>query len=157
MNNKIITSVDTNLISLGSEEVSNSSIVKNELLIKELIYSIKQSESYIANDDILKIHKLDYVNSVIDKINGKQDSSIDEVAQIIKQLENYNHQLEKQLELEQLKSEQNIANITLEKDAEIDALKNKLAQITNERDNFENKYHGQKNRKVIRFIDKVAK
>ncbi len=172
MNKQIITGVDTNLISLQTEEISNSSIVKNELLIKEFIYSIKQSESYIASNDVLNLHKLEYINSVIANIVGEQDASIDDVVRIIKQLENYNITMlenynlqlensqleaEQEIALIQLKSEQQISNITFEKDAEIEALNNKLAQVTAERDSFENKYQGQKNRKVIKFIDKVAK
>ncbi len=43
---KIITGIDNNLISLNYEDVSEQSIIDNELFIKELIYKLKNDDKY---------------------------------------------------------------------------------------------------------------
>lgn len=158
MNDKIITNIDTNLITYAYQQLSEQAVVQNELLIKELVETIKGNELYSSSENTLKLFQLTKLEKQLqDLFDELEVSNIDEIKRLIIQLdkqitikENENKQVQQEAEKYQQEQQKKYEDHTQE-------LQAKIEKLEKERDLFERKYLGQKNRKVIRFIDKVAR
>lgn len=158
MNDKIITNIDTNLITYAYQQLSEQAVVQNELLIKELVETIKGNELYSSSENTLKLIQLTKLEKQLqDLFDELEVSNIDEIKRLIIQLdkqitikENENKQVQLEAEKYQQEQQKKYEDHTQE-------LQAKIEKLEKERDLFERKYLGQKNRKVIRFIDKVAR
>lgn len=161
---KILTKLDTNLISYTSEEISDQSIVKNELLIKELVHTIKNDKKYVGRDQVQKLIKYEQVTTDVNQLlNATNKSNLQQVAALIFELVSKLNIRDKRIkELEDKLLE---ANLKTEKQhqeieqqcQEIETISCQLEEVIAERDKFERKYIGQKERKVIKFADKLGR
>lgn len=162
MQNKIVTNTDSNLITLQYSELSAHSLIKNELLIKELLFILKSEGKYISQEDIKMIECSQVTNNQVNDLLVKlQLDSLTDVELLINNLNQRNLRTSKESELEVLKNQQanqqelEILKVEYEqKIAKLEQENQYLEKVSNE---FKRKYEGQKNRKVIKFVDKVAK
>lgn len=158
MQNKIITNTDSNLITLQYSELSDQAIIKNELLIKELLFILKSEGKYISKRDLQLIEDSQVLDKQVNDLLAKfKLESLADIETLINNLNNRNLRNSKQAELAALKSQQEIEALKTEYELQIATLQLENKQLSETSKEFERKYHGQKNRKVIKFVDKVAK
>lgn len=135
MDKRIITHVDSNLISFSKGEINDENILKNELLIKELGYSCKNNMLYMAADEIKALDEYKVLKKQVEEVTKKLEvNNLNEVIELLDQLVEINEKLKN--EKQKMLSE----NTLLKKDKE----------------RFIRKYEGQKQRKVVRLVDKVT-
>lgn len=154
---KILTKLDTNLISFSSEEVTNESLVKNELLIKELVDTIRNDNRYIARDQIQKLTKYEQLEAETKQLLAATNrSSLQQVSTLILDLVSKLNSRDKKIkELEQKLLAANSENEVLE--SQLNQLEISLHQAETKCEKLERQYNGQKDRKVVKFVDKLAK
>ncbi len=158
MNNKLITNIDTNLISYAYKEISTEALVQNELLIKELIETIKEKKLYASSEDTIKLIQLTKLEKqLLDLFAELEVNSIDDIKHLIVQFDKQLIKQNEEAKEAKLTAENNLELQKAEYEEKVQELEAEIEQLKIERDRFERKYLGQKNRKVIRFIDKVAK
>lgn len=196
MANKIITNIDSNLITLQYQELSDEAVIANELLVKQLIFILKSKEQMISSEDQKKINdyqilseqlsqvlaslglttitevkalvenqyqlvnlKNEQMQTQTEKFQAANNEYQKQIKQLVTLIKNRNDIIEKQTA--KIKGQQS----TMEAQSlKIQALENKISELETNNENltktgekFKRKYEGQKNRKVVRFVDKVAR
>lgn len=169
MNDKIITKLDTNLITYSQGAITSENIARNELLIKELITTINQNNKYIDRDEMARYQQYLQVTEQVDKLlRATNKQRLDEVAELILQLvssraylaEEKNNTLDTmRAEIENIRCENKIqlATITERNEQEIANLTAKLLASEENLKRMTEKYNAQKNRKAVRFADKLVR
>lgn len=154
MQKKIITKTDSNLITLQYKEVTEEAIIENELLVKELLFILKSGGNAISKEDLKTIADYNTLNDQMKKIlNHLGLEKLSEIETLI----------EKQNQLIGLKNEQlnakndEFQSLTQEYQIEVEKLKKENEKLEAIGKNYKRKFEGQKNRKIVRFVDKVAK
>lgn len=154
MQKKIITKTDSNLITLQYKEVTEEAIIENELLVKELLFILKSGGNAISKEDLKTIADYNTLNDQMKKIlNHLGLEKLSEIETLI----------EKQNQLIGLKNEQlnakndEFQSLTQEYQIEVEKLKKENEKLEAIGKNYKRKFEGQKNRKVVRLVDKVAK
>lgn len=143
MDNKIITNVDANLISVRYDQVTEESLQKNSLLIKELLEYNRTTEKYINRDDIQKLSEYNDISALIEHYQKMMDiKDIYELETLFQQLVSEKSELISEL------SDQLDIN---------EKLVAKVKQLEAEAEMYKRKYEGQKNRKIVRLVDKVSR
>lgn len=143
MQKKIITKTDSNLITLQYKEVTEEAIIENELLVKELIFILKSGGNAISKEDLQKINDYNIMSNQVSEILKKLDLiDISQVESLIEKQDRVVKQTKAQLEA---------------KTKELEVANQKIEEIKNENEILESKYQAQKNRKIVRLVDKVAK
>lgn len=182
MANKIITKTDSNLITLQYQDVSEEALSANELLVKQLIFILKNNQQMISPEDQTQIN--DYqilsqqLNRVLSKLGLDTVSEInilvDNQSKLINLKDEKLNQLEARFEQDSAEYQKQIA--TLERivdeqeskiqqlaanktqlETNVEQLETKNKQLTLTGEKYKRQYEGQKNRKVVRFVDKVAR
>lgn len=168
MQKKIITKTDSNLITLQYKEVTEEAIIENELLVKELLFILKSGGNAISNEDLKTIADYNILNNQVKEIlNNLGLGKISEIEILIEKQNQLitlkNEQLKaKSEELQSLKQAHQIEVEKLRTENEELTTENEKLAIENEEledlgKNYKRKFEGQKNRKIVRFVDKVAK
>lgn len=159
MENKIITSTDTNFFSFNYEDVNSHSLNKNELLIKELITCLKQEEAFIPLNTREQLNNYKVLEANINRILNKLEiDNINKVLDIINTFET--RQNENENEISKLKKQQQINEDEFQSQTktmsnQITQLEKQLEEQKNKTSEFESKYNQQKNRKIIKLLDKI--
>ncbi|WOO87281.1 hypothetical protein RZE82_09205 [Mollicutes bacterium LVI A0039] len=164
MNNKIVTQIDTNLISMKRGDITEENIVRNELLIKELIESIRKATPYVSTDDAQKLVELRDLKVLNERmVRSLQVQDIYELERLVPDLmRKYDKQLnhiakceadilEMQAQIDELNEQK------LELQNNVTKLQNQVETLTEEKEDYKLKYEGQKNRKIVRLVDKVVR
>lgn len=153
---QIVTDVNAELGTLTHSDVSTESLEQNELLIKELLHSIKHDEKFISREEIELIEKYKATQLLIDEVCVELGvSSLSQIAPAI---------YEMQTELEKTVETLNTRNMALDKkNLYILKLKNTVEtkNASNKKLKAENKrlkktVSNYKSRKVVRLADKLA-
>lgn len=127
---KIITGISTNLQNIKYEGVSDESLEKNSLLIKEMQYTISNNEKYIDIEEISKVEWLKYKEYHLEKY---KEELIKKEEQSKRNYRLYAEEKKKNIELKEL----------LEKEKKISNMHKK-------------EHYSIKNRKVVRILDMIT-
>lgn len=183
MQKKIVTKTDSNLITLQYGELDNQSLGENELLIKQLLFILKSEGRYISAEDQKRLKDYQILDNQVNRLLNKFKVSnlrgfeilVEKQKELLglKDVQNAELKAEHALKLGSLVEEheqQMLASsfefdlaqsehetICLSYQQQIAKLEATNAKLEAERDTYIRKYEGQKNRKAIRLIDKVAK
>ncbi len=158
MEKKIITNTDSNLITLQYSEISEQAIIKNELLIKELLFILKNDNKYVTADDLEAIKSSEIIKTQVEQLlKVLQVDNLNDVKQLIKHLNNQIKTQTKTIEELEFSHQQELLSLQFEYEQQIANLKQENRLLEKSKETFKQKYEGQKNRKVIRMVDKVAK
>lgn len=160
--NKIITKLDANLISMTSSEVSEQTLALNELLIKELVSAINDKQLYVPIESQQLIDDYQIVKNQIQQVVAKLEvNNLSEVINLVEYLSTEIDKYIKNAEIQKSEAQLKLDNQEVEHQSQIkEVIKSKDTEIENlksELEIYKQKYQNQKNRKIVRFIDKVAR
>lgn len=160
--NKIITKADANLISFMTSDVSEESILLNELLIKELVTSIQTNSQFISSEDKQILDNSNILQQQVTNVLSELEvSTLKEVTTLVEYLSNQIVANKQAAEISIQELKQNHLQELTRVNNDVQELKQEhgqqLAKVQAELELYKKKYHGQKNRKIVRFVDKVAR
>lgn len=139
MDKRIITHVDSNLISFSKGEINDENILKNELLIKELGHSCKNNMIYMPADEIKALDEYKVLKKQVEEVTKELEvNNLNEIIELVDHLVEINEKLKSKYETEK------------------QMMLNENTLLKKDKERFIRKYEGQKQRKVVRLVDKVT-
>lgn len=176
MKNKIITKMDANYITVSREEISQKAIAQNELLIRDLVTRLQDPDHQLVtvdkqlNDEVLKkrvmtivdqldLEQIEDVILVVDYLTKQVEVNRTKISNQQTEIDSYQVREEQSTQL-QIATEgylEKVRDKVSQMQIELDKLNLELETVIAERDKYKQKYEGQKNRKIIKMIDKVVK
>lgn len=139
MDKRIITHVDSNLISFSKGEINDENILKNELLIKELGHSCKNNMIYMPADEIKALDEYKVLKKQVEEVTKELEvNNLNEIIELVDYLVEINEKLKSKYETEK------------------QMMLNENTLLKKDKERFIRKYEGQKQRKVVRLVDKVT-
>lgn len=154
--NKIITDVEMKKFELTYDEFSQESAAKNELLINELIHVLKNDEKYRDRDSIEDSIELKMLHEVLSQVYETLEiDSVYEIKDKVEQLKRRSAYLQNVVEIKNEHLEKKNVFIAKLKNREQKAKVNATAK-SKEAKKYKKLYAAQKNRKVVKVIDKLA-
>lgn len=180
---KLITKTDANLITLQYQDFSEEALNANELLIKQLIFILKSNGQLITEEDQQKIENYQVLNGQVSELLAQLEiNTLPEISTLlssqseimdIKDEQLIAKEIEMQKCLDELrqKNEEEIIQLQLQHqqkcteyeqtikklETNIEKLEDNIEQLTKKSEKYKQQYEEQKNRKVVRFVDKVAR
>ncbi len=154
--NKIITDVEMKKFELTYDEFSQESAAKNELLINELIHVLKSDEKYRDRDSIEDSIELKMLHEVLSQVYETLEiDSVYEIKDKVEHLKRRSEYLQNVVEIKNEHLEKKNVFIAKLKNREQKA-KLTATEKSKEAKKYKKLYAAQKNRKVVKVIDKLA-
>ncbi len=154
--NKIITDVEMKKFELTYDEFSQKSAAKNELLINELIHVLKNDEKYRDRDSIEDSIELKMLHEVLSQVYETLEiDSVYEIKDKVEELKRRSDYLQNVVEIKNEHLEKKNVLIAKLKNREKKAKATATAK-SKEAKKYKKLYMAQKNRKVVKVIDKLA-